>query len=215
MFLTYEDFLNEKINFDVNVTKPLYFEFGEGSALLKRGEVSHIRQRFERTINDIGFRDGNKIKNPDGVNNKFEIKPEHVVDDVLFALPKIIDMLFRGRLELIKGWGVFVSKEICIDIDPKYKPKENSIVIQIKNIATGLNTIIAFDYFKSRGGDYDTVGLTGITVIWKWDFKSPCLRKDNIIEIDNNNIFKYYKNYPLENSLDSYMGKKSNKNKKK
>jgi hypothetical protein len=211
MFLTYEDFLNEKINFDVNVTKPLYFEFGEGSVLLRKGRVSHIRERFGRTIYDSY----GKNKNPDGVNNKVPINPEHIVDDVLFALPKIIDMLFRGRLELIRGWGKFTSPKICSDIDPKYSPNEDSILVQIKNIATGLNIIIAFDFFKSRGGDYDTVGLTGITVIWKWDFKSPCLRNDIIIEIYNDNISKYYDSYPLENSLDSYMGKKSNKTKNK
>lgn len=209
--LKFYDFINEELNFQQNIERPLYFEFGEGKSVLSRNSMSHIRERFTRTVNDFY----GKTKNPDGVNNKFPIKPEHIVDDVLFALPKLIDMLFRGRLELVRGWGKFASKEICADIDPNYSPDENQIRLQIKNLATGLNIIISFEYFKTNNG-FDCVGLVGITVIWKWDFKSPCLRRDNIIEIYNDNISQYYDQYPLEKSLDSYMGKVRNDvNKKK
>lgn len=209
--LTFQEFLNEELNFKQTIERPLYFEFGEGRDVLNRNSETHIRRRFGRTVNDIY----NRTKNFYGVNNKVPIKPEHIVDDVLFALPKLIDLLFSGRLELTRGWGKFASKELCLDIDPNYSPDENQIRLQIKNLATGVNTIIVFEYFKTNDG-YDCVGLTGITVIWKWDFKSPCLRKDNIIEIYNNNISQYYDQYPLEKSLDSYMGKvRDNVNKKK
>ena len=209
--LKFQEFLNEELNFDVNINKPLYFEFGEGSIILNRNSVSHIRERFSRTVNYVY----GKNKNPDGVNNKVPIKPEHIVDDILFALPKIVDMLFSGRVELTRGWGKIVTKDLCSSIDPNYFPDEKSIMLQIKNLATGLNIIIAFKYFKSNNG-FDCVGLTGVTVIWKWDFKSPCLRKDNVIEIYNDNISQYYDQYPLEKSLDSYLDKVSgNLNKKK
>ncbi len=209
--LTFQEFLNEELNFKQTIERPLYFEFGEGRAVLNRNSLSHIRERFVRTVNDVY----GKNKNPAGVNNKVPIKPEHIVDDVLFALPKLIDLLFSGRLELTRGWGKFTSKEICADIDPNYSPDGNQIRLQIKNLATGVNIIIVFEYFKSNGGD-DFVVMTGITVIWKWDFKSPCLRKDNVIEIYNDNISQYYEQYPLEKSLDSYMGKvRNNVNKKK
>jgi hypothetical protein len=200
--LKFQEFLNEELNFDVNINKPLYFEFGEGSIILNRNSMSHIREKFARTINDVY----GKNKNPDGVNNKVPIKPEHIVDDILFALPKIVSKLVSGRVEVTRACRKFATKDFCLDIDPTYSPDKNQIRLQIKNLATGLNTLIAFKYFKSNN-DFDCVGLTGITVIWKWDFKSPCLRKDNIIEIYNDNISQYYDQYPLQKSLDSYVKK--------
>jgi hypothetical protein len=191
--LSYKEYLLEKINYDTISKRNIFFEFGEGSILDRTSGISHIRDNFNRTINTIKIKGNREYKNPDMVFNKVPINKDQILDDITFAIPQIYDLLIRGRVELMRGFGNR-NEDICSKIDPLYSPNPNGIILLIKNVKTGLNTVLGLDSFKQ--GISDIILLTGVTVIWKDDFKNYCLRDDNVIEIYNDNISKFYTTYP-------------------